>query len=98
MVVEKKRPQIFEPDSETFLMTDASDVGLRAVLSQRRTLEDPERPITYFNKMLDAAERREMLDVAKRMLDAAERNYDVTEKEALVTLKAVEHLEGLLLG
>ncbi len=73
---------IFDPDSETFLTTDASDVGLGAVLSQRQTPEDPERPIVFFNKTLDATER----------------NYDVTDKEALVTLKTVEHWEGLLLG
>ncbi len=60
----------------------AADVGLGAVLFQRWTPEDPERPIAFFNKTLDVAGR----------------NYDVTEKEALATLKAVEHWEGLLLG
>ncbi len=81
IVAQKTRLQIFDPNSETFLTTDASDVRLGAVLSQRQTPEDPERPIAFFNKRVDAAKR----------------NCDVTEKEAIATLKAVEHWEGLLL-
>ncbi|MCP3666896.1 MAG: DDE-type integrase/transposase/recombinase [Gammaproteobacteria bacterium] len=45
----------FNPNLPTFLTTDASDVGLGAVLSQ--TMEGMDRPIAFASKTLSSAER-----------------------------------------
>ncbi|MCP5022961.1 MAG: hypothetical protein GY930_14460, partial [bacterium] len=82
MMAEQTQLQIFDPDSEIFVTTDASDVGNGALLSQRRSPQDPERPIAFFNKTLDGPER----------------NYGAGEREALACVKAIEHWENLLLG
>ncbi len=71
MLAEKTQLQIFDPDAETFVTTDASNVGLGALLSRRQSPQDPEQPIAFFNKALDSSER----------------SYDATEREGLACLK-----------
>ncbi len=82
MLAEKTQLQIFDPDAETFVTTDASDAGMGALLSQRQSPNDPEYPISFFNKTLDSSER----------------NYSASEREALACMSAVEHWEHLLLA
>jgi hypothetical protein len=83
-----KAPLLSHPDydgiragtMELVLQTDASDVGLGAVLSQRRVGSTKEEPLAYFS----------------RLLKGAERNYATYDREALAVVEAVLHFRPLL--
>lgn len=81
-VAEETLLQIFDPMARTFVTTDASDIGIGALLSQISPATNKEVPIAFFNKTLDPAER----------------NYAANEREALACMLACEHWEHLLLG
>ena len=55
MLASRTKLNLFDPDAETMVTTDASDVGIGALLSQRVNRE--ERPIAFYCKTLDSTER-----------------------------------------
>ena len=66
----------------TFLTTDASGYGISAVLSQKSSENDMERPIFFLS----------------RKLSENERSYSASEKEFLAVLWACERLHQFLYG
>ncbi|CAH2108807.1 unnamed protein product [Euphydryas editha] len=74
----------YNKNAETTLVTDASPVGIAAVLIQKQTIERQEQPIIikYISKALSPTEQR----------------YSQTEKEALAIVWACETLYMYLIG
>ena len=72
----------FDPQKETDLTTDASPVGLSAILSQRTPGQNDRKVVIY----------------ASRALSDVERRYSQTEKEALAIVCAIERLHIYLYG
>ena len=72
----------FDPYKETELTTDASPVGLSAILCQRTPGQNDRRVIAYVSRALSDVERR----------------YSQTEKEALAIVWAIERLHIYVYG
>jgi len=72
--------QFPHPDLPCILDTDASDVAIGAVLSQ--VVEGEERPIAFFS----------------RVLDKAQRNYCSTRRELLAVIASLQHFRQYLIG
>ena len=72
----------FDPYKETELTTDASPVGLSAILCQRTPGQNDRRVIAYVS----------------RALSDVERQYSQTEKEALAIVWAIERLHIYVYG
>ena len=72
----------FDPSKETELTTDASPVGLSAILSQRTPGSEDSKIVAY----------------ASRSLSDVETRYSQTKKEALATVWAIERLHLYLYG
>lgn len=74
--------QIFDPELETELHTDASQDGIGAILLQRSPMDDQLHPVQYMS--------RKSLPV--------ERNYKSYELEVLAVIEALEKFRIYLLG
>jgi hypothetical protein len=84
-VILTSRPtlKIFDPELETILYTDASVVGIGAVLKQIQPGSDKEElPVGYFSR---------------RLLDY-QRNYSTTELECLAIIESIEYWHCYLYG
>ena len=71
---------IIQPEGQLILETDASGIGIGAVLLQNQ--KGTERPIAYYSKALNTAER----------------NYDVCKREMFALVKAVKYFSLYLAG
>lgn len=80
--VAQMKAAIFDPSAEIMLMTDASPVGLGAVLLQRKS----------------AGKQPEIVAFASHSLTPAERNYSQIEREALGLVWGCEKFKMFLLG
>lgn len=72
----------FDPNKETEVITDASPVGLSAILSQLSPESKQRKVVAYVSRALTPTERR----------------YSQTEREALGIVWAVERLHTYLYG
>ena len=72
----------FDPEKITELIVDASPVGLGAMLTQRSSLTDNPRVLSYASKSLTPVEQR----------------YSQTEREALAVVWACEHFHIYVYG
>ena len=72
----------FYPSKETELITNASPIGLSAILMQRSSASGDRRVVAYVSRALSPVERR----------------YSQTEKEALAIVWAIEKLHIYLYG
>ena len=72
----------FDKQKESFVLVDASPVGLCAILSQKSTGEEDPKVVAY----------------ASRALTDVEKRYSQTEKEALAIVWSVEHFHLYLYG
>lgn len=75
----------FDRNKETFVVVDASPVGISAILSQKP------------NKISDM-NSQQIIAYASRALTDTEKRYSQTEKEALAIVWAVEHFHLFLFG
>ena len=69
-----------QPDQTFILNTNASDVAVGAILST--TVEGVERPIAYF----------------LRVMNSAQRNYCATRRELLAVIAGLQHFRHYLVG
>ena len=74
----------FDKKKETFVVVDASPVGVSAILSKKPKSGDNN------NQQINAFASRALTDTEKR--------YSQTEKEALAIIWAVEHFHLFLFG
>ncbi|XP_065067305.1 uncharacterized protein K02A2.6-like [Rhopilema esculentum] len=72
----------FDKNKESYVLVDASPVGLSAILSQKTTGQEDQTVIAY----------------ASRALTDVETRYSQTEKEALAIVWSVEHFHLYLYG
>ena len=72
----------FDTSKETFILVDASPVGLSAVLAQKDPQQNAHNIIAY----------------ASRALSPVEKRYSQTEKEALVIVWGIEHFHLYVFG
>ena len=72
----------FDPSKETELITDASPIGLSAILMQKLSASGDRRVVAYVSRALSPVERR----------------FSQTEKEALAIVLAIEKLHIYLYG
>ncbi|KAL2089934.1 hypothetical protein ACEWY4_014622 [Coilia grayii] len=74
--------QVPDPERQFVVEVDASDIGVGAVLSQRRPEDEKLHPCAYFS----------------RRLSPAERNYDIGDRELLAIKLALEEWRHWLEG
>ncbi|KAL2096038.1 hypothetical protein ACEWY4_008186 [Coilia grayii] len=74
--------QVPDPERQFVVEVDASDIGMGAVLSQRRPEDEKLHPCAYFS----------------RRLSPAERNYDIGDRELLAIKLALEEWRHWLEG
>ena len=74
----------FDKKKETFVVVDASPVGVSAILSQKPKSGD--------------TNNQQIIAYASRALTDTEKRYSQTEKEALAIIWAVEHFHLFLFG
>lgn len=74
----------FDKNKETFVVVDASPVGISAILSQKPRNSD--------------INSQQIVAYASRALTDTEKRYSQTEKEALAIIWAVEHFHLFLFG
>ena len=72
----------FDKDKETFVIVDASPVGVSGILAQKPRHSENHKVVAY----------------ASRTLTNVEQRYSQTEKEALAIVWAVEHFHLFLFG
>ena len=72
----------FDKNKDTYVLVDASPVGLCAILSQKSKESDDKKFVAY----------------ASRALTDVEKRYSQTEKEALAIVWSVEHFHLFLYG
>ena len=72
----------FDKNKDTYVLVDASPVGLCAILSQKSKDADDQKVVAY----------------ASRALTDVEKRYSQTEKEALAIVWSVEHFHLFLYG
>ncbi len=72
----------FDKNKESFVLVDASPVGLSAILSQKTKGQEDQKVVAY----------------ASRALTDVETRYSQTEKEALAIVWSVEHFHLYLYG